>query len=52
MEYNKVLYKVFRWVKATQTYKFVRTFENVNDAIKFCNERGGAYTFEMEVSHD
>lgn len=52
MEYNTMLYKVFRWVKATNTWIFVRTFYSYNEASKFCNENGGAYVIEGEESHD
>ena len=52
MEYNTMLYKVFRWVKATNTWIFVRTFESFSEASRFCNEQPGAYCIEGEPSHD
>lgn len=52
MEYNTTLYKVFRWVKATNTWNFVRTFYSFTEASRFCNEHGGSYTIQEEVSHD
>ena len=52
MEYNTMLYKVFKWVKATNTWVFIRTFESYTEASRFCNEHGGAYVIEGEESHD
>lgn len=52
MEYNTMLYKVFKWVKATNTWIFVRTFYSYTEASRFCNEMPGAYSIQEEQSYD
>lgn len=52
MEYNTTLFKVFRWVKATNQWVFVKTFNSYQEASKFCNQHGGAYSIEEELSYD
>ena len=52
MEYNTMLYKVFRYVKASNSWVFVRTFQSFTEASRFCNEQTGAYVIQGEESHD
>lgn len=52
MEYNTMLYKVFKWVKASNTWRFVMTFRSYSEASHFCNKHGGAYQIVEEQSHD
>jgi hypothetical protein len=55
MEYNTMLYKVFKWVKNPDQWIFVRTFYSYTEASIYCNEHsadGVVYLIEGEKSHD
>ena len=52
MEYNTTLYKVFKWIKGSNDWKFVRTFYSFSEASRFCNSQGGSYTIQEELSYD
>jgi len=52
MEYNTLLYKVFKFVKATNNWLFIRTFYTYTEASRYCNEHKGVYVIEGEQSHD
>lgn len=39
----RLIYLVYRYIKAENKWKEVMEFDSQNEAMKFCNSMGGAY---------